>query len=86
MPLRLVPPSEPSPVERVTLRVKAMPRRSGAVQCPRCGGRTTIKVTNGDYIQNNRKHTGTVILEGACYDCERQGITTFMTSDIKPVK
>ena len=86
MPLRLVPPSEPSPVERITLRIKTAPRPSGALQCPRCGSRTSIKVTSGASIQNGRKRPGTVILDGACYDCERQGITTFMTSDIKPVK
>jgi hypothetical protein len=84
MTLRLVPPGEPTPAERVTLRVKKAPRPDGLLQCNRCGGRTSLTTVNGQAIQNGRKTGGTVIDKDECAECWKRGIHSSMLPAVKP--
>jgi hypothetical protein len=85
MPLRLVPPSEPDPVEKVRQRVKKMPRPDGALQCNRCGSRTSLTTINGAVILNGKKTGGTVIDKDVCADCYKRGIYSPMLPELKSI-
>ncbi len=63
-------PSAPDPAGPV----KAMPKPTGMLQCNRCGGRTSVTVTNGTVVRNGRKIGGTVLERDVCDDCRRLGI------------
>ncbi|MBB1599490.1 hypothetical protein [Variovorax sp. UMC13] len=65
--LKLVPPAEPSPAEKVRQRVKAMPRPASLIQCPRCGGREMIETKTGMLFSGGKASGGTKqILCAAC--------------------
>jgi len=71
-------------------RLKAY-RKSGLIQCPRCGSRSIMTVVNGSWFDEKGKYRrGTVTDDKVCYDCDRQGITSFMIPDppklAKPAK
>jgi len=79
MNLRLVPKSEPAPKDELALRVKAMRKPDGALQCNRCGGLTSLTVHNGSRIKNGRVQPGTVIYRHICELCYvRDGVVSFM--------
>lgn len=69
--LKLVPPAEPSPVEKVRQRVKAMPKPASLIQCPRCGGRTVRVEITGAMLTNGKVTGGTK--EYVCAACDRKG-------------
>ena len=75
--LRLVPPTEPTGKQAVIERIKAH-RPDGALQCPKCGGRDTMTLRNGDRMQNNRIVPGTVIEKGICPHCWKRGVRSDM--------
>ncbi len=84
--LRLVPPAEPDPAEKVRMRVRKMVRPDGMLQCNRCGSRAVITIIAGQYIQNGRKTGGTVIEKDICGNCWKGGIITSMLPPLEPVK
>lgn len=85
MPLRLVPPSEPTPAEGVRLRVKAKSQRpDGMLQCAKCGCRTVLNTENGVTIANGRRRRGTKIDEDVCAECWRRGVFSPMQPEVKP--
>lgn len=86
MPLKLVPPSEPSPKQALIERIKAMPRPDGIWQCNRCGCRNSLTTIAGVMTINGRKQGGTIIDQDVCAECWRQGIKSPMKPEIKPVK
>ena len=57
--LRIVPPAEPSPAEKVRQRVKRMPKPSDMVQCHRCGGREVIETKTGLSLKDGKASGGT---------------------------
>lgn len=85
MPLRSVPPSKPTPAEKVILQVKKMPRPDGMIQCAKCGSRMLLTSTiSGAYIQNGRRTGGTVIDKDVCADCYKRGVWSPMLPEVKP--
>lgn len=65
--LKLVPPAEPSPVEKVRQRVRAMPKPAAVLQCNRCGGREMIETKTGMLFSGSKASGGTKqILCAAC--------------------
>jgi hypothetical protein len=84
MPLRLVPPAEPEPKEKVRQRIRAMPRPDGMLQCNRCGSRTVLNTENGVVVKNGRRNKGTKIDTDVCADCYRRGVIVPMLSGVKP--
>lgn len=87
MALKLVPKSTPTPKEALVLRVKAMHRDPGQIQCKRCGGRTMMTTYTGAWIDPLGKYRrGTLIDDRVCYDCHKQGIFSPMMPELKPVK
>jgi hypothetical protein len=85
MPLKLVPASEPTPAERVTLRVKKMPRPDGLLQCPRCGCRTVLNTQNGVVIKDGRRRPGTKIDEDVCAECWKRGVhSSMLPPEVRP--
>jgi hypothetical protein len=81
--LMVVPPTEPSPKEKVLQRVKAA-RPDGTLQCNRCGSRTVLNTENGVTVKNGRRHKGTKIKEDVCADCDARGIYSSMLPVLKP--
>jgi hypothetical protein len=83
VPLQLVPPSEPAGKQAVVERIKARPKREpGMLQCNRCGGRDTMTVVSGSWIdKEGRLRRGTVTSDKVCYHCDKKGILTFMVPD-----
>lgn len=84
--LKLVPPSEPTPAEKVRQRVKRMVRPDGMLQCNRCGCRTSLTTVNGAVVKNGRKQGGTVIDQDVCAECWKRGIHSPMLPELKPVE
>lgn len=84
MSLRLVPPTEPTPAEKVRLRVKRQERPDGMLQCARCGSRTVLNTQNGVVIRNGRRQPGTKIDVDECADCWKRGIHSSMLPAVKP--
>ena len=68
------------------MRVKAMPRPNGMLQCPRCGSRTIMTSKNGVMIIDGRKKHGTVIHEDVCADCYRKGDIVYVNIGPKPIE
>lgn len=58
MPLHLVPPAEPSPVEKVRQRVRRMPKGQTVLQCPTCASRDSIEGANGVMKTEDGRFTG----------------------------
>ncbi len=83
--LSIVPPSEPSPAEKVRQRIRGMDRPDGILQCPRCGCRASATVTAGSRIVNGRREAGTVIAKDVCDECRKRGIHSPMLPEIKSV-
>lgn len=81
MALQLVPPTPPDAKQALVERVKALPRPDGAIQCPRCGSRSMLTVTNGAVIKGGRKQGGIVTDKDVCADCWRKGIKQQMLPD-----
>jgi hypothetical protein len=81
-PLHLVPPSEPSAGEAALLRVKRRANPDGALQCNRCGSRTSLTLTNGSTVRNGRITGGTVLLRHVCAECWKRGVTQFMLPEV----
>lgn len=73
MPLKLVPPSDPSPKQAVIEHIKTAPNIDGVWQCARCGCRTALTTENGVTTKNGRKQGGTVIDRDVCAECWRKG-------------
>ena len=71
MPLKLVPAAEPTPVEKVRQRVRAMPRPEYLLQCPRCGGREMIETKIGMVMRNSKPAGGTKQI--VCASCFMRG-------------
>lgn len=69
--LKLVPPAEPSPSEKVRQRVKAMPKPGFLLQCPRCGGRELIETKTGVLWENGKAKGGTK--QYLCANCYMRG-------------
>jgi len=90
MPLRLVPPVEPSAGESALLRIKRMRKEDGALMCNHCGGCTSLTLYNGLTVKDGRIKPGTAILRHVCAECWKRGITQFMLPDtpklVKPPK
>ncbi|TKR55329.1 hypothetical protein D7I39_10925 [Allopusillimonas ginsengisoli] len=84
--LKLVPPREPTPSEKLLERVKKRARPDGMLQCNRCGGRTLMTLTHGVIVKNGRKQRGTIIEKDVCYDCHKRGIFSPMIIKLKAVK
>lgn len=83
--LRLVPKREPDAAEAVRTRVKRMHRPDGMMQCPRCGGRSVLKVEAGVVVHKGRRQRGTVIVKDVCSHCWKRNIIVDMkTGDEKP--
>ena len=79
VPLRLVPPVDLSPKQAVVERIKRPKREPGALQCSKCGGRDTMTIRNGDYInEDGRFVAGTVIEKGICPTCWKRGVRSDM--------
>jgi Zn finger protein HypA/HybF involved in hydrogenase expression len=80
MHLRLVPPSEPTGKQAVIERIKQRTMREpGMLQCPKCGGRDTMTIRNGDRINENGRHVpGTVTHQHECPHCWKKGIRSDM--------
>lgn len=70
-PLKLVPPAEPEPIEQVRQRVRALPKPSTMLQCPRCGGREMIETKIGMLMKNGRPMGGTKRI--LCASCLAKG-------------
>jgi hypothetical protein len=85
MPLRLVPPSEPSAKERVLQRVRKTPKPDGTLQCNRCGSRTVLNTENGVAVKNGRRQPGTKIDIDVCADCYKRGIYSPMIPTLKRI-
>lgn len=85
--LSLVPASTPDAAQAVREAVKKMPRPPGLIQCPKCGSRSVMTVTNGALIDRKDRYSpGTVIHDRVCYDCHRRGVDSpMMPSRPKPV-
>lgn len=84
MPLRLVPPSEPTPAEKVIQRIKRVQRPDGLLQCNRCGSRTVLNTEAGVIVKDGRRRKGTPIKEDVCADCDARGIYSPMQAGPKP--
>jgi hypothetical protein len=84
--LKLVPAVAPSGKAQVTERIKKMPRPDGALQCNRCGSRTSATIINGARVENGRVQGGTEIHRHVCFDCIRQGIYSPMLPDLKLIE
>jgi hypothetical protein len=85
MALRLVPPTEPTPTERVRRRLRAMPKADGTLQCNRCGSRTVLNTENGVTVKNGRRQPGTKIDIDVCADCYKRGIYSPMIPTLKRI-
>lgn len=57
--LRIVPPSEPGPIEKVRRRVRSMPKPAALLQCPRCAGRELIETKTGVLLKGVKPSGGT---------------------------
>jgi hypothetical protein len=67
----VVPPSEPSPKEKVILRIKKAPKPASMLQCNRCGGREVIETRTGVLYENGKPKGGTKAL--ICANCHAKG-------------
>lgn len=69
-------------------RVKRMDRPDGALQCPRCGGRSYLMVYSGGRIDRGRIQPGTRVAAYICETCYRcEGLEiSILPPDIKPAK
>lgn len=85
MPLKLVPPSEPAPREKALRRIKTQARPDGAMQCNRCGSRTSLTTVNGAVILNGKKTGGTVINKDVCADCYKRGVIVSMQVQVRAI-
>lgn len=70
MPLKLVPPADPSPAEQVRQRAKRAPKPAEMLQC-RCGCRELIETRAGVLFQDGKAKGGTRQL--LCAACWRNG-------------
>lgn len=83
MSIALVPLSEPNTKTALIKRVKAAPRPVGALQCPKCGGRTVMTLVTGSWIdEGGRYRRGTVDEDRICYFCDKKGILTHMMPSV----
>jgi hypothetical protein len=85
MPLKLVPPAEPSPKQAVIERIKKFYRPDGMIQCPRCGSRLSFTTVSGAYVLNGRKTGGTVIDKDMCAECWKRGIKSWMLPELRRI-
>lgn len=85
MTLRIVPKADPSPAEAVRQRVRKMVRKDGALQCNRCGCRTSLTLVNGVIVKSGRKRGGTVIEKDICAECWKRGDVVSMMPDMKRI-
>ena len=69
--LRLIPPAEPSPAEKVRQRVRKAPKPATMLQCNRCAGREVIETKTGVLFKNGRATGGQKQL--LCARCLAQG-------------
>ncbi len=69
--LKLVPPAEPSPAEKVRQRVKAFPKPASVLQCLRCGGREMIETKTGMQFKDGKASGGTKQI--LCVTCLMKG-------------
>lgn len=74
MPLYVVPPSPPDAKTALVERIKDIARPDGMVQCPKCGGRDTLTIRNGDRIEDGKVKAGTVVEKGICPHCWKRGV------------
>ena len=68
--LRIVPPAEPTPADRVRLRVRKS-KPAQMLQCPRCAGRELIETKTGVLFKDGRPTGGTKAL--VCALCLLKG-------------
>lgn len=68
--LAIVPPSAPSPAEKVRQRVRAMPKPASLLQC-RCGCRELMEVRSGVEFYNGKARGGTKQM--ICLACMLKG-------------
>lgn len=57
--LRIVPPSAPSPAEKVRQRARKAPKPASMLQCNRCAGRELIETRSGVLFKNGKPSGGT---------------------------
>lgn len=69
MPLKLVPPTDPTPSEKIRQRLKAS-KPDVVLQC-RCGGRDLIEVKSGMLFRNGKAMGGTK--QYLCVHCLQRG-------------
>jgi hypothetical protein len=69
--LKLVPPAEPSPAEKVRQRVRRMDKPSAMLQCNRCGGREMIETKTGMLFKDGKASGGTK--QVVCVGCLMKG-------------
>lgn len=67
--LTLVPRRAPDAAEKVRTRIKALPRPSGMLQCPACGGRAACRIEAGIIIRDGKRQRGTLIDRDVCASC-----------------
>ena len=83
--LRLVPETEPGPMEKLRQRIKKMPRPEGMLQCHRCGRRARVAVVSGAFVRNGRKQERTVIAKEQRAECWQRGIFSSMLPELKRI-
>lgn len=86
MALKLVQPQEPNQKQAVVERVKRARRPDGALQCNRCGSRTSATLINGAVLKNGRVQCGTDIYRHVCFDCIKRGIYSPMLPGLKRIE
>lgn len=69
--LKIVPPSEPSPAEKVRQRIKRAPKPEAMLQCNRCGGREVVETKTGVVLKNGKPGGGT--RQYVCANCLSHG-------------
>lgn len=82
MALKLIPAATPDEKQALIERIKRPKREPGVLQCAKCGGRDTMTVVSGSYVNEaGRLVQGTVTSDKVCYHCDKKGILSFMLKD-----
>lgn len=69
--LRIIPPTEPGPVEQVRQRLRSAPKPAAMLQCNRCAGRELIETKTGVLFKNGKPTGGT--RQMLCVSCLARG-------------
>ena len=83
--LRLVPPTQPTPAEKIRRKVRQT-REDGVLQCNRCGCRGSVTVVEGAWIEKGKVTGGTVTARHACANCFKRGEIVPMLPELTPIR